>query len=275
MPHPSSLKPYIPKKLPIAIAMNRELERALARTHKELENYNTSLQRIPHLKEVVRACALKEARASTSLSCVKTGVASRNHKQAIHAILSAFEYARKALEKRPFSKTLLCTIHAHIKRSRATNQSKLGHYRTTQNWIGPQGCSPVEAYYLPPPPTRVDSSMKQWLTYCNQTTDEPLLQLSLLVAQLLIIHPFMDGNGRIARLMVPLFLYRKGVLAAPCLFLSHYIQRNRLSYLRALYEITAEGNWHTWILFFLKGLRSVTTHKHLIKSKSHSLNKAY
>jgi Fic family protein len=97
--------------------------------------------------------------------------------------------------------------------------------------------------------------MNQLFCYMKRSDKEPLLQLALILAQLLIIHPFMDGNGRIARLLIPLFLYKKKVLPSPFFFLSGYFKYRRLRYFQTLFKTTKENNWEEWIRFFLRGIR--------------------
>jgi Fic family protein len=98
-------------------------------------------------------------------------------------------------------------------------------------------------------------AMRNCLAYCNRKTQDPLVQIAIVIAQLLIIHPFMDGNGRVARILATLLIYKKGLLAQPVLFLSSYFQAHRKTYIRKLYEITEKGKWEEWILFFLKGVK--------------------
>ena len=96
--------------------------------------------------------------------------------------------------------------------------------------------------------------MQELLLYCRRRERDPLLHLALIFAQLLIIHPFMDGNGRLARVLIPLFLYRKKVIPLPLFFMSSYFRRHRLRYFQNLYKTTEENQWESWIVFFMKGI---------------------
>lgn len=96
--------------------------------------------------------------------------------------------------------------------------------------------------------------MDNLIKYAHQREKDPLVQLAIFFAQLLIIHPFMDGNGRVARICIPLFLYKKKLIAAPIFYMSPYFKRHRLSYFTKLYEISDEDKWEEWIEFFLKGI---------------------
>ncbi len=149
----------------------------------------------------------------------------------------------------PLSIPFLCTLHRLVKVDGPRQDA--GHIRTRQNWIGPEGRPQEEAYFFPPKPSDVKPALHVLLKYLRQEGD-PLLQLAIGMAQFLIIHPFMDGNGRVARLLIPYYLMRRNL---PPLYLSAYFKSTRLQYLKKLYDISAEGNMDGWIAYFLKGIR--------------------
>ena len=105
---------------------------------------------------------------------------------------------------------------------RILKKEQNGKFRKRQNWIGPKGCTQKEAYFLPPLYTKVPQAMKELQLYGNKQEKDPLVQLAIYFAQLLIIHPFMDANGRLARCVIPLFLYKKKIIPAPRFYLSAY-----------------------------------------------------
>jgi Fic family protein len=262
-PHARRLLPYVPEKLPVKLAPDKKL---LDSTRQALKDYDALLSQAACPKELFYILALQETIATTQLSThsmhlnhyLRAALTKDTSHPAVDTIsdtLLAFEQAAKTLKTRPISKSILCKIHSSIKKHTATPRSALGEYRTKQNWIGAKGCSLAEAYFLPPSPKDVIRSMKQLIAYAHRPAQDPLLQLALIVAQILIIHPFMDGNGRVARMSIPLILFTSGVLASPYFFMSRYIQKHRLDYLRTLYDITDEDNWLNWVHFFLKGLK--------------------
>jgi len=171
----------------------------------------------------------------------------------IQDYLAALSWASQAINRSTFSKKQTCHIHRIMKRATSPKED-LGRYRKRQNWIGPNDCSIEEAYFYPPKHTHVPRMMQQLFCYMKKKEEEPLLQLALAFAQLLIIHPFMDGNGRIARIWIPLFLYKKKILPSPSLFLSHYFKQHRLKYFQTLFQTSDENKWENWIAFFLKGI---------------------
>jgi Fic family protein len=165
----------------------------------------------------------------------------------------AFLWACKYIQKSSVNKKLLCTIHQKAKRG-TTLKSDLGVYRNRQNWIGPQNCKIEDAYFYPPAENEIEGLMRKLFSYARRHEKEPFLQLALIFAQILIIHPFMDGNGRVARILIPLFLYQKKIIPIPYLFMSRYFLQYRLKYFQNLFETTEENKWETWINFFLKGV---------------------
>ncbi len=116
--------------------------------------------------------------------------------------------------------------------------------------------------------------MENLLHYCNQIDPFPLVQIAIAFAQFLIIHPFMDGNGRVARILIPLLLYKKNLLPYPLLFLSRYFKDHRLTYFRQLFAITEKQQWEQWILFFLKGIAREAKRARALVLRMHAMQPA-
>ncbi|PIS35944.1 MAG: hypothetical protein COT35_13765 [Nitrospirae bacterium CG08_land_8_20_14_0_20_52_24] len=130
-----------------------------------------------------------------------------------------------------------------------------GEIRRSQNWIGPPGCTLNEAAYVPPPVEEMKEALSTWEKHLHSDPDEPLLiQCALTHYQFEAIHPFLDGNGRIGRLIITFFLYEKGYLTQPLLYLSAFFDRHREEYYDRLLAVSQKGNWHAWIEFFLHGV---------------------
>jgi Fic family protein len=241
----------------------------LRKANLSLQKYHHLLSQSPSPLRLFSQLINREAIASVQSQKVQTTISDflkfihskkerRNDKLLIVAnYKEALVRASKEIPKSPISKELLCKIHQQIKRGAAL-KSDLGRYRNRQNWIGPEGCKIEEAYLYPPPHTNVDNLMGKLFSYAKTHQREPLLQLALFLAQLLFIHPFMDGNGRVARILIPLFLYQKNVIPIPFLFMSRYFFRHRLKYFQCLFKITEKNKWEPWIIFFLKGILSET-----------------
>lgn len=137
--------------------------------------------------------------------------------------------------------------------SRGSNKHP-GQFREKQNWIGDKNTKKEEARFIPPEPIHIPEALENWINYLKLDTQDALLQISLLHAQFEIIHPFDDGNGRVGRLLIPLFLYQKNRIPQPCFYLSEYLEKNRDEYYSRLFNITAHKDWMGWVLFFLKAI---------------------
>jgi Fic family protein len=159
---------------------------------------------------------------------------------------------RRLREGFPLSSRLLKEAH-EILLSRGRGAGKLpGEFRLTQNWIG--GTRPGNAAFVPPPPGRVADAMSDLERYVNDPTASPLVRAALAHVQFETIHPFLDGNGRVGRLMIPLILHAAGVLPQPLLYLSLYFKQHRAEYYRLLDLVRLEGDWEAWLSFFLRGV---------------------
>lgn len=134
-----------------------------------------------------------------------------------------------------------------------------GEFRRIQNWIGHKGSTPATAEFIPPPPEQVQSALTALERYVQVTGAEPsLIRASLAHAQFETIHPFVDGNGRIGRLLVTLMLIEAGSINRPVLYLSNYFLRNRDDYIRYLQRIGTDGDWEGWVRFFLRGVKETS-----------------
>ncbi len=185
----------------------------------------------------------------------------------------AYLVAAKSIENRPISLALMRKIHAGIAKEFSWPKDEIGRFRKRQNWIGPEGRGIEEAYFFPPDARILDRCMKNLLTYSRAKESDPLVQLAIFFAQLLIIHPFMDGNGRVGRILIPLFLQKKKLTTVPMFYLSTYFRTHRLEYFERLFAITASNDWEGWIRFFLSGIieegRSATRKAKAILSLYH------
>lgn len=204
------------------------------------------LEAVASLSSQKIRCSLKQALAPSLVS--------RKQKNKLNPIIQYTQALQWICKHRPsINKTTICTLHKKIKRD-SSAKADVGCLRKKQNWIGPMGCKMDEAYFYPPAPKFVPGLMQNLFDYCRVQEEDPLVQLSLFFAQLLIIHPFMDGNGRIARLLIPLFLYQKKQIPLPFFFMSRYFKRHRVRYFQTLYLTTEKNQWEGWIQFFLKGI---------------------
>lgn len=168
-----------------------------------------------------------------------------------------FHNYKKTLET--FAKTKKISKASILKAHQLIQQNikkDAGKIREGQNWIGPEGCSIKEAYFLPPKASEIENNLVKLFTYFKRSQDEPIIKLALFFAQFLIIHPFMDGNGRTMRaLLSPLARELRVINRCP-LYVSGYFKKHRLRYFETLYQITENNNFNPWIQFFLNALYS-------------------
>jgi Fic family protein len=163
----------------------------------------------------------------------------------------AMLYAMDKLDKVSLTNRLLKEIHKILLTNVRSNTKILGKFRDHQVYIGKQGTSIEDAEFIPPVATEVSEYMTKLENYIHKEEKNPLVQLAIVHAQFEIIHPFGDGNGRVGRMIMPLFLYFKGVLSKPMFYLSSYFERNRDDYYRKLKNITQNNGWNDWIMYFL------------------------
>lgn len=166
----------------------------------------------------------------------------------------ALVVGEERLKERPLSLNLIKEVHNVLLDSVRGHNRGRGEFRRIQNWIGPPGCSIEQATYVPPDPSRLMAYLDAWEKYIHHEEKDTLVQLAILHAQFEIIHPFLDGNGRIGRVLIPLFLTEKRVLSRPMFYLSAYLEAKRDQYYAGLRGITVDGNWRAWVEFFLQAI---------------------
>lgn len=171
----------------------------------------------------------------------------------------AMNYGLQRLADLPVSVRLIREIHAELVRGVRGSDLTPGELRRSQNWIGPSGCTLNEAAFVPPPAEEVAGALSAWEEFLHQEDDIPLLiKIGLAHAQFETIHPFLDGNGRMGRLLITFLLCERNVLMKPVLYLSYYFKRHRSEYYDRLQAIRDTGNWEDWIEFFLRGVDEVS-----------------
>lgn len=167
----------------------------------------------------------------------------------------AMEYGIDRLKKLPVSVRLVREIHRILMEGVRGEHATPGEIRRTQNWIGPPGCSLHESTYVPPPVDEMKEALSDWEKYLHSNSKEPpLIQCALMHYQFEAIHPFLDGNGRIGRLLITFLLRERGCLTQPLLYLSAFFDRLRNEYYSRLLAVSQKGDWHGWITFFLRGV---------------------
>ena len=163
------------------------------------------------------------------------------------------------LTELPVSMRLIKEIHATLLTAARGSHLTPGEVRTSQNWIGPSGCTLNNATFVPPPPHEVGPALAELERFLHTDTHLPLLvKIGLAHVQFETIHPFLDGNGRIGRLLITFLLCEQKVLLKPVLYLSYYFKRYRQQYYDELQGVRDHGSWEQWLAFFLRGVIEVS-----------------
>jgi Fic family protein len=186
----------------------------------------------------------------------------------------ALNYGIKRLEDLPLCLRLIREIHAELMRGARGESKAPGEFRKTQNWIGPPGGGLANAAYVPPPVPEMHEALGNLEVFVHARHEQPerahhpvIVECALVHAQFETIHPFLDGNGRLGRLLIALLLHERRILSQPLLYISLYLKENRLEYYDRLTAIRRNGDWEGWIKFFLKGVRQ-TAHEAVKTAKS-------
>jgi Fic family protein len=174
----------------------------------------------------------------------------------------AMNYGLERLSALPLSLRLIKEIHAELMRGVRGQEREPGEFRRSQNWIGSAGCTLDDAMFVPPPPHLLLNVLGDLERFLHDGSLPPLIHAGLAHAQFETIHPFLDGNGRIGRLLVTFLLTKRRVLSKPLLYVSHYLKRHRAEYYDRLQAVRVEGAWEGWIEFFLGGVLEVATQAH-------------
>lgn len=261
--------PYIPSKLPYNDLDWHKLIPYISKANSLLSQYNGLLEGMVNPHILLSPITTKEATLSSkiegtqaTLSEVLLYEAGDEYKQEkvldIEEIINyrrALISAEELLKNRPFIHlNMIKKLHFILLSGVRGANKRRGEFRLEQNWIGPIGCNIEDAKYVPPSPTDMMDALNNWEQYINSEEVDILLQLAFLHAQFEIIHPFLDGNGRIGRILIPVFLYAKNYLKSPVFYLSEYLENNRDEYYEKLNNITSKGDWQSWIEFFLDAI---------------------
>ncbi len=164
----------------------------------------------------------------------------------------ALDFGLEQLERLPLSLRLIRQVHEKLMEDVRGRHRAPGEFRSTQNWIGRPGSTLATATYVPPPPDEMMKALDAFERFLHKPPDHPpLIRLAMIHYQFEAIHPFLDGNGRIGRLLITLILCSEGILPSPLLYLSAYIERHRAEYYRGLLAVSTRGDWASWFEYFL------------------------
>lgn len=175
----------------------------------------------------------------------------------IHEILNyrkAIRHAVDLLEELPLCQRVIKETHRILLSSGRGRGKAPGEYRRIPNWIGPPGCTIEQARFVPISADKIPEAMDQWEAYIHSETPDRLVQLAILHAEFEALHPFLDGNGRLGRMLVPLFLHHVGLIHTPMFYISAFFEQHRDEYYERLLAISRDDDWTGWCEFFLKAI---------------------
>ena len=256
---PTALPPNPP------IEMNDEILKALIDANKKIAHLNGLSSKIRSLDLFVAMYIRKEALLSSqiegtqcTLDDILDPLAEENQNRDIHDVLNyikATEFAIGRLGTLPLCNRLIRQTHEVLLGHARGQDKNPGQFRTSQNWIGGQGCTLENAHYIPPNVQDMTQAMSDLEKYMNLDESlDPLIQIALIHYQFETIHPFLDGNGRVGRLLITLFLMEKKILTTPALYVSYYLKINRIEYYDRMSQVRRTGDFEQWVLFFLNAL---------------------
>ena len=166
----------------------------------------------------------------------------------------ALEHGISRLKDLPLCVRIVRELHEKLMNGVRGHQATPGHFRKIQNWIGRPGSTPATASFVPPPPDGVESCLAAWERFLHESELPPLVTIALAHYQFEAIHPFLDGNGRVGRLLITLFLVERGILPTPLLYLSAFFEASRREYYDGLKGVSERAEWHDWLEYFLLGV---------------------
>lgn len=256
---PNPLSPEPP------IEMSNEMIAKLVDANRKLATLDGLSSRIPNMDLFVSMYVRKEALLSSqiegtqcTLDDILNPFAEENTNLNVSDVVNyirAEEFAIDRLQTLPLCNRLIKETHAVLMEGVRGQEKNPGEFRYSQNWIGGQGSTLRNARYIPPNPEDMINAMSDLEKYMNgEDSLDPLIQAALIHYQFETTHPFLDGNGRVGRLLITLFLMEKKILSTPSLYISYFLKMNRIEYYDRMTQVRKTGDYEQWILFFLQAL---------------------
>ena len=258
---------FVPAALPPPITWNSGLAAALSRADLAVGRLAGEGRRFPNPHLFIRSFVRREAVLSSRIEGTRTTLEQLLAAEAGAAVtvdaadlrevgnyVAALEYGVDRLTSLPLSLRLIREIHERLMRGVRGGAATPGEFRRGQNWIGPAGCTLNEASYVPPPADEMAVCLDALERFLHDDDLPPLVHAALAHAQFEAIHPFLDGNGRVGRLLITLLLVEREILPTPLLYLSAFFEETREAYYAHLLGVTENGAWEDWLVYFLRGV---------------------
>jgi len=259
---------FLPNPLPPQLTLSWDLVNQLSEADRALSELAGTARTLPNPHLLIGPFIRREAVLSSRIEGTQASLSDLLFFEASGSVdpkapdarevanyVKAMEYGLARLEKFPLSLRFIKEVHEHLMHDVRGEHLTPGEFRRSQNWIGPDRCTLMDATYVPPPVEEMEQALGQFEAYLHVPSTVPLLiRLAAIHYQFEAIHPFLDGNGRIGRLLITLLLCKEGALPEPLLYLSAYFERYRNEYYRLLLAVSQSGKWIDWISFFLRGV---------------------
>ena len=272
---PQGHRAFVPKPLPPdpGVEVDGELQALLSKADRALGRLDGSIQTLPNPDLFVFMYVRKEAVLSSRIEGTQSSINDvleveakifdaerRSDVREVLNYVNAMNYGQERMKELPLSVRLIREIHEHLMHGVRGRELQPGEIRRSQNWIGPSGCTLSDATFVPPPPSELPQALSDLEKFLHDDTVEMpvLVKIGLAHAQFQTIHPFLDGNGRVGRLLITFLLCQREILIRPVLYISHYFRRYQQQYYELLQATRDDGDWEGWLKFFLDGVATVS-----------------
>jgi len=264
---PEGYTAHVPNPLPPQLVWTSQLVHALSDADRAIGRLAGEGRRLPNPHLLIRPFVRREAVLSSriegtqatlgELLAAEAGAVvdrSPSDLREVANYVVALEYGIQRLKTLPLSLRFIRELHARLMEGVRGNQATPGEFRRSQNWIGPPGSTISTATYIPPPPHEMNECLDRFEKFLHERTLPPLVQIGLAHSHFEAIHPFLDGNGRVGRLLITFLLMERSVLPSPLLYLSAFFEATRQEYYDRLFGVTDRGDWAAWLEYFLNGV---------------------
>lgn len=264
---PKGYNAFVPYSLPPKLKWDNAVVNSLSRADFLLGKLAREGSKLPNPHLLMRPFITREAVLSSKIEGTQATIGEilaanagahikQNHDdlQEVQNYIKALEYGLGRLTELPLSLRLIKEIHEHLMQGVRGSNATPGEFRCSQNWIGSPGCTLHTAKFVPPPPDNLIDCLGELENFLHNRSLPPLIHIALCHYQFEAIHPFLDGNGRVGRLLIMLLLIEQRMLPAPLLYLSAFFEATRDEYYKRLYNVSAKGTWHEWLIYFLNGV---------------------
>ena len=258
---------FEPNKLPPKIEWNNQLINALSRADYIMGKLSREASKLASPQLLLRTFVTREAVLSSKIEGTQVTInemlvdeaggsvrRSADELQEVKNYIVALDYGIKRLNELPLSLRLIREIHEKLMYGVRGKHALPGEFRSSQNWIGTAGSTIMTSKYVPPAPEVLLSTLGEFELFLHDKQLPALIHIALCHYQFEAIHPFLDGNGRLGRLLITLLLIERNILPSPLLYLSAFFEATKNDYYRHLYNVSADGQWNDWLMYFLNGI---------------------